>query len=67
MADREGHGQNRQAEGQGNAQEADPDVREGGGQHRAPAAAQDQPKRADEFGGGLSHCSSSPCPPPYFL
>ena len=44
-----GHREHRQAEGQGNAQQPDPDRGELGGQHRAPASTQNQYKRPDEF------------------
>jgi hypothetical protein len=43
------HRQNRQAKSQRHTQEADADIRESRGQHPATTAAQDEPKRTDEF------------------
>src|SRR3954463_9462148 len=62
MTDGEGHGQNRQAEGQGHADETDTQSRKGGGQHSRTASAQHQPGRSDEFRGKLaSHDPPFPC------
>ncbi len=44
-----GHGQHRQPEGEGNAKPADADLIHTGGQHRAAAAAEDQPESTDEL------------------
>ena len=54
MADGEGHGQHRQAEGQRHADKADTQGRKGGGQHGRAAAAQHQPGCSDEFRGKLA-------------
>ncbi len=49
VADCKRHGQDRQAEGQSDSGEADPEARESRGQYRAPASAEDQPKGSDKF------------------
>jgi len=54
MADGKGHGQDRQAEGQRDADKADAQFGESGGHDRRPAPAQDQPGRSDEFRGKLA-------------
>jgi hypothetical protein len=51
MANGKGHRHHRQPECGGNTQEPNPHVRKGGRQYGASAAAENQPKRADEFGG----------------
>jgi len=69
VADRIGHGQDRQAERQRNASEADAELRKRCGKHRGAASAKNQPGRSDEFGRKLSHhCTALPkvaekCPP----
>ena len=61
MADRVGHGQHGQAEGQRHADEADAELGKGRGQHGRAAAAENQPGRADEFGRKLArHCIALP-------
>jgi len=45
MTDRIGHGQDRQAEGQGNAKQVDTDLRKTSGNDRAAAAGEGKPKR----------------------
>src|SRR6185312_1966191 len=54
MADGEGHGQHRQAEGQRHADKTDTQGRKGGGQHGRTASAQYQPGCSDEFRGKLA-------------
>ena len=54
VANRKGHGQHRQAEGEGHPDEADADLRKFGRQYGAAAAAEDEPERAEEFGRELS-------------
>ena len=49
-ADRIGHRQHGKAEGEGHAEQADTDLREGGGENGAAAAAEDEPERTKEFG-----------------
>ena len=50
VADGIGHGQHRQAEGQRHAREPDAQFRKAGGEHRAAAATEHQPERAEELG-----------------
>jgi hypothetical protein len=52
VTDGERHGQNRQPKCQGDAQQADPDIRERGGQHGASASPEDQPEGSDELSTG---------------
>ncbi len=62
MADGERHGDNAQAEREGNAQKSDADLRKGRGKDRTAAARESEPKRADSLGGiflGI-HVSVSP-------
>jgi hypothetical protein len=49
VADGVGHGQDRQAERQGDAGKADPELGKRGGQYGRAAAAENQPRRADEL------------------
>jgi len=49
MADGEGHGQDRQTEGEWNTEEANSKVWNSGGQNRAAAIAKYQPECADKF------------------
>src|SRR5262249_38417887 len=49
MADGEGHGEHRQAEGQRDAREADPQGREGRRQHRTATTPEYQPEGTDEL------------------
>jgi hypothetical protein len=51
VADRVGHREHGEPERERHAEQADADVREGGRQHRAAAAAEDEPERADELRG----------------
>ncbi len=61
-AERVGAGQHRQAERERHADEADAEFRERGRQHRAAAAAEHQPERAEQLGGEFRcHVLSSPC------
>ena len=60
MAERIGAGHHGQAEGERHAEEADTQriavTTELGGQHRTATATQNQPERAEEFGGqALTH------------
>ena len=55
VADRIGHGQDRQAERQRDAGEADAELRKRCGKHRGAASAKNQPGRSDEFGRKLAH------------
>ena len=49
VAEGERHREHRQTEGERDAHEPDADLRESGGEHRAAAAAQYEPERAEEF------------------
>ena len=49
-ADRIGHRQHGQAEGERDADEADAEFRKGGGENGAAAAAEHQPERTEKFG-----------------
>src|SRR5262249_50068256 len=49
MSDREGHGEHGQAKGERHSHEADAEILECRGDHRAAAAAKYEPERADEF------------------
>jgi hypothetical protein len=53
VADRIGHGQHGEPESQGDTDEADPDVRERGGEDGATATAEDQPESAEKLGAEL--------------
>src|SRR3546814_13736044 len=55
MTDRIDHGHHRQAKGQRNAEEADPQIGKARRDHRAAAAAENQPEGADELGQSLLH------------
>jgi hypothetical protein len=46
VADGEGHGQNRQAESERDAEQADADIRKCGGEYGTAAAAENEPKGA---------------------
>jgi hypothetical protein len=48
-ADGEGHRQERQAEGEGNSNESDPQMGKSRCQHSTTASAKHQPKRADKL------------------
>ena len=48
-ADRIGHGQDRQAEGEGTPSKADAEFGKGRRQHRAAATAEDEPECAEKF------------------
>ena len=50
VADGVGHGEHGQAEGEGDAEVADADVRDPGGQDGGAAAAEHQPEGAEELG-----------------
>ena len=60
MADGEGHGQHRQAEGQRDADETDAQFGIGRGQHGRAASAQHQPGRSDEFRNKLTSHAHTP-------
>src|SRR5690606_22767151 len=49
MTDRIGHGQHGEAEGQGDAGEADPEFGKGGGEDGAAAPAEHQPEGSDQL------------------
>src|SRR5687767_3318926 len=51
MPDRVGHRQDRQSKGEGHTEQANPDFREGGGEHGAPTPAEDEPEGPDELSG----------------
>ena len=51
MADRIGHGQHGQAEGERDAEKADPEIGKPGGEHGSAAPAEHQPERSEELGG----------------
>ena len=53
-ADGVGHGQDRQAEGERDAGEADAELGKAGGEHGAAAAAEDEPEGADGLGAAVS-------------
>src|SRR3546814_19521049 len=55
MADRIDHGHDGQTERQSDAEEADPEVGKARRDHRAAAAAENQPEGADELGQSLLH------------
>ena len=55
MTDGIGHGQHGQTERQGDAQQADPHIGEGGSQHGAPAASQYQPEGSHKFSSKRFH------------
>ena len=59
MADGKGHGQYRQAKSQGYPQQTYPHIREGGGQDRTAAPAQDQPKGSHKLSSVFFHDSTS--------
>jgi hypothetical protein len=61
VADGEGHRQDRQAERERHAREANPELGKRRGEHRRAATAKNQPGRADEFGRKLArHCTALP-------
>jgi len=49
MADREGHGQHRQAERQRDAEQADADLRKSGSKYGTAAATENQPERSKKL------------------
>lgn len=49
MADRVGHGEHREAEGERDAEQADADLGEAGGQDGATAATKNEPKRTNSL------------------
>src|SRR3954449_10410 len=51
VADRIGHRQHGQTEGEGYSEKADPKIRECRREHRRAAASESQPERAKEFSG----------------
>jgi hypothetical protein len=55
VADRIGHRQDREAEGEGHAREADAELGKRRGENRRAASAENQPGRSDEFGRKLAH------------
>jgi len=55
VADGVGHRQHGEAEGEGDAEEADPQFRKGRGEDGRTAAAEGQPERTEEFGGRPTH------------
>src|SRR3546814_1905940 len=60
MTDRIDHGHHRQAKGQRNAEEADPQIGKARRDHRAAAAAENQPEGADELGQRSDEHTSEP-------
>ncbi len=63
MADRIGHGDDRQTESESDAEQSDADIGKGGGQNRATAAAEHKPECADEFGQTLLDIRHDDPPP----
>ena len=49
MANGKRHGKHGQSEGKRHTQQADTDIRKGGGQYRTPASAEYQPECTDKF------------------
>ena len=60
MSDRIGHGEDGEAEREGNADEADPDFGKVRREHGAAASAKNQPEGPDEFGCEFSHGRPTP-------
>jgi hypothetical protein len=55
MADRISHGQDRQAEGQRNAKQADTELRKTSRDHRTAAAREGKPKGPNRFSGAFAY------------
>src|SRR5690606_34238133 len=63
MADRIGHGHDRQTESKRDSEQSDTDIGKCGGEDRAAAAAENEPERADELGQTLLDIRHDDPPP----